>query len=113
MNIGVIFIQPILLPPRQQILINQLPAIGNHCDVLEPKVWFVPKLVLCFHLFHHDDVLDADTKGTVFVIARLVRYHVSWGERDFRILDTSSDSDGPFMDIQVRAYAMTCTVAVV
>ena len=113
MNIGMILIQPMLLPPRQQTLINQLPAIRNHGDVLKPKVWLFAELVFRFHFSHHDDILDADTKGPIFVIPWLVGYHVARGKRDFGILNSCSDADGSFVHIEIGPYAVPGPVTVV
>lgn len=113
MNIGMILVQPMLLPSRQQALINQLPAIRNHGDVLETKIWLFAELVLRFHFFHHDDILDADTEGPIFVIPWLVRYHVPRGKRDFRILDSCSDADGSLVDVEVGPYTVPGPVTVV
>lgn len=72
MNIGMIFVQPMLFFPRQETLVNQSAAVRDHGNMLKAQVGFVPELVLCFDLFHHDDVLDSDSEGPVFVVSRLV-----------------------------------------
>lgn len=79
MNIRMILIQPMLLLPRQQTLVDQLPAVRNHCDVLEAKIGFFPKGVFRLGLFYHDDILNSDTEGPILVITRLVRDNITYG----------------------------------
>ena len=112
-DISVIFVQPVLLPPRQEALVDQLAAVGDHRDVLKPQVGLVSELVLRLHLPDHDNVLNADSEGSVFVVPRLVRYHIPRCERDFRELDSGANADRALVYIEVRAYAMTCAVSVV
>jgi hypothetical protein len=69
--------------------------------------------MLRFHLFHHDNVLNTDAKGSIFIIPWLVGYYVAGRQRNLRILDAGSDSDRSFVHIEIRANAVTCTVAVI
>lgn len=69
--------------------------------MLKAKVWLIAKFVLRFCFFHHDDVLDSDAEGTVFIVARLIGNHVSGCQRDFGVLDSGSDADWAFVDVEV------------
>ena len=88
-----------LLSPRQQIFINQFAAIRDHGDVLETKIWLVAKFVFRIYLLYHDDVLDADTEGAIFVVSWLIGDHVSRGKRNLGILNSGSYPDGSFVDV--------------
>jgi hypothetical protein len=108
-----VLIQPMLLSPRQEILIDQFTTVRNHGDMFEPQICLVAKLVFCFYLFHHDDVLNTNAKGSVFIISWLVRDHISGCQGNFGVLDSSSDTDGSFMHVEVRTNSMSCAMAVV
>jgi hypothetical protein len=99
MNIGVIFIQPMLLSSRQEILINQFAAIRDHRNVLKAKVWLIAKFMFRFHLLYHDDILDADAKGSILVVSWLVGDDVSGCERNLGILYSGSYAYGSFVDV--------------
>lgn len=99
MNIGMILIQPILLPSGKKILINQFPTIGNHSNVFKAQIWFLSKLMFGFDFFDHDDVLGSNAESSVIVITWFVGDYVSGGERNFGVLDPGSDSYGAFVDV--------------
>lgn len=112
-DIRVVFIQPMLLSSRQERLVNQSAAVGDHGYVFEAEIWLVPELVLGFSFSNHDDVFDADSETAVFVVTWLVGNYISWSQRDFGELDSGADADGSFMDVQIGANAVTGTVSIV
>ncbi len=67
--------------------------------MLKAEIWLVTELVLGLGLLYHNDVLDADAKTSIFVVAGFVGYDVSRCERDFGVLDSGSDSNGSLMDV--------------
>lgn len=81
--------------------------------MLEAEIWLVAKFVLGLGFLHHDDVLDADAEAAVFVVSGFVGDDISWCEWDFGVLDSGADSDGPFMDVQIGSYPVTCAMSVV
>lgn len=81
--------------------------------MFKPQIWFLPKLMLSLYFLDHDDVLGANTEGAVFVVPWFVGDDVSGRERHFRVLDSGADSDGTFVDVEVGAYAMAGSVAIV
>ena len=81
--------------------------------MLKAQIRLVSKAMFGLDLLDHDDVLDADSEGAIFIVAWLVGDDVAGCEGDFRVLDASADSDGPFVDVEVRAYAVAGAMAVV
>jgi len=100
-DICVIFIQPVLLSSRQESLVDQFSAVGDHCYVFEAEIRLVTELVLRFRFFHHNDVLDSDAEGAIFIVAWLVGDHVSWSQGDFGILNSCSNADRSFVDVEI------------
>ena len=73
-----ISIQPVDLPPRQPLHVNQLPTIWYHGDMLEAQVWFVAKLMLRFDFFYQDHVFNSDAKLAILVVSWLVGEDIAW-----------------------------------
>lgn len=112
-DIRVGFVQPVLLSPRQETLVDQFAAVRDHGDVLKAKIWFISELMLRLNLLHQDDVLNPDAEVSVFVVSRLIRYHVPWRKGDFRELDSGANADRPLMHVKIRTYTMASAVSVV
>ena len=107
---------PINPPPllrTQQRHIDQLPTHGHHGHMLEAQPRLVAEPMRRLHLAGHDDVLDADAKGAVLVVARLVGQDVAGREGDLAVLDAGADPDGALVDVEVGADAVAGPVAVV
>ena len=94
-----ILIQPELLFTCQECLIDELPAVWDHRNVLKSQVWFIPKLVPSFSLPYHYYVLYANAEGPVFIVSRLIGNNVTGGQGYFRVLYAGSNANGAFMNI--------------
>ncbi len=102
-----------LLSSCQEALVNKFAAIGDHCHMLEAKIWFLAKLMFCFGFLNHDDVFDSNAKATIFIVARLIRNDIPRCKWNFRVLYSGSDANRSFMYIEIRAHSVTGTVSVV
>lgn len=81
--------------------------------MFKPKVRLIAESMLGLNLAHYGNILDADSVGAIFIVARLDRQDVPWGKGDVNVLLSRPDADGSLMNVQVRSYSMTCSVPVV
>lgn len=65
-------VNPLLLFARQEVDVNQVPAVGDHGDILEPKEGLVAKDILRFPPLDHNYVLNANPEAVFHIIARFV-----------------------------------------
>jgi hypothetical protein len=100
-NVGMILVQPVLFFPCQECLIDELPAIWDHRNMLKSQVWFVPELVPSLSLPYHYYVFYANAKGPVFIVTGLIRDDVTGGKGYFRVLNAGSDAYRTLMYIQI------------
>ena len=106
-------IQPLPLLPAQQPPINQLPTHGHHSHMLEPQIRLIAEAMPRLHLPAHDDILNPDAKVAVLVVPRLIRQHVPGRQCHLAVLHPRAHTDGTFMDVEVGADAVACSVPVV
>lgn len=81
--------------------------------MFKSQIRLIAEPMLRVRLFHHHNILNSDSKTTLFVIAWLIGNDVSWGKGDFGILDPGADSDGSFVHVKKRTNAMARAMAVV
>lgn len=81
--------------------------------MLKAKVWLVTKRVRCLDFPHNSHVLDSNTVATVFIKARLNGCDVACAQGNVRVLLSSADANGTFVDVQIRTDTVAGTVAVI
>ena len=81
--------------------------------MLKAQVRLIPEMMLRLHFPGHDDVLDPDAKVAVFVVTGLIGQHITGGQGNLAVLNARADTDGTFMDIEIRPHAVTRSVPVV
>jgi len=80
--------------------------------MFEAQEVLIAKLVGCLDFFNDHDILDADAKGVILVVAWFIRQHVAGCERHFGKLNACADADGAFVDVKEGADSVACAVAV-
>lgn len=72
MDVCMVVVQPLFLSFRQEALVDKFAAIRNHCDVLETQVRLVPEFVLGLDFLHHHNILDPNSKRSIFIVAGFI-----------------------------------------
>ena len=81
--------------------------------MLEAQIRLIAKPMPRLHRPAHDDVFNPNAKVAVFIVPRLIREYIPSREGNLTVLKPRADADGAFVDIEVGADTMACSVPVV
>ena len=81
--------------------------------MFKAQKWLVSEAMFRFDFPDHHDIFNANAKVAILVIAWLVGEYISRSKRYLSVLNTSSNADWAFVNVQVRTDTMSCTMSII